>query len=73
MELGGPERIDDIMNDVEETPERNAHAPGVGVADSVEDLMDVLQTDPRIDRRHTGAPRDQLLESWGSLIPEQEE
>ena len=71
VELGPPERIDDIINDIEETPEHHTHAPEVGVADSIEDLMKVLQTDPRIDRRHTGAPRDQLLESWGSLIPEQ--
>jgi len=72
VEVGGPEKIDDIMNDgAEDTGERN---PDVGFIDANSDeeferkMMDKLYNDPRVDKQKTGDQRREFVGDgigWG--------
>ena len=72
VEVGGPEKIDDIMNDgAPDTGERN---PEVGFIDANSDeefeakMMDKLYNDPRVDHSKTGDQRREFVGDgigWG--------
>ncbi len=75
VEVGGPERLDDIMNDgpQERGEDMSARSPDVGVMEGmdedemVKELTEKLHSNPRIDRKNTGQAREQMLESWVSF------
>jgi hypothetical protein len=64
----GIEREDDIMNDA--APEHGPRNPNVQTLDAESDeevkkqLLDKVYQDPRVDRKHSGSPREQFLDSW---------
>lgn len=72
VEVGGPEKLDDIMDDGPE--DRGARNPDVGIIgantdeEMMDQLMDMTYGDPRVSKRDTGDPRRELMDSglgWG--------
>lgn len=72
VDVGGPERMDDIMNDT--APQKTQRDPNVFVADSIKEIMGKVESS-QYDRRRTGSlrgrqgqdPESGLIEGWHSF------
>lgn len=68
---GDIERLDDIMADgPEDTGPRDPNVQNVDAnsdEEAHEQILKKLQTDPRVDRKNTGTPRERMLDSWFEL------
>jgi len=71
MVEGDIERLDDIMADgPEDTGSRDPNVQNVDAnsdEEAHEQIIKKLQTDPRVDRTHSGTPRERMLDSWFQL------
>jgi hypothetical protein len=63
VEVGGPEHMDDIMNDGQAASEPN---PDIIKAESMEEILKNIPQD-RVDRKSTGNPDRPMLDCWTEL------
>ncbi len=75
VEVGGPEKIDDIREDIAAqeavAASRGPRDPNILQADSIPELMESIESNPELDRKHTGKLRGRegqdengLFDSW---------